>query len=167
MLPSWRKHKSWLKYVKEPGITGRWIADHNHERKDDDVVLFFTHGGGFVIDTGGTCQLFWLHLMKEMYLKRGIKFSIFQLDYEMAPDYQFPSQLIEITSAYSYLVNRLGINPAKICISGDSAGGQMVPGALLHIARPYEGITVPSSFGPVPPKPGVIFILARERYRQY
>jgi acetyl esterase/lipase len=155
MLPSWRKHKSWLKYIKEPGVTGRWIADHTTERKDDDVVLLFVHGGCFVMDTGGTCQFFWLNLMKEMYLKRGIKFSIFQLDYEMAPDFRFPSQIIEINTAYAYLVNKLGINASKICISGDSAGGQMILATLLHLARPSEAIKIPPSFGLVPPTPGV------------
>lgn len=108
-----------------------------------------------MIDTGGTCQLFWLHLMKELFLKRGIKFSIFQLDYELAPDYQFPSQIIEVTAAYTYLVNKLGIHPSKICISGDSAGANIVPAALLHLARPSHEINVPASFGAVPPKPGV------------
>lgn len=52
--------------------------------------------------------------MKEMYIKRGIKFSVFQLDYEMAPDYQFPSQLIEITATYAWMVNKLGIDPKKV-----------------------------------------------------
>lgn len=155
MHPSWWKHKSWLKYIKEPGITGRWIADHTTERKEDDLILIFVHGGGFVIDTGGTCQLFWLELMKEMRLKRGIKFSIFQLDYELAPDFQFPSQIIEVVATYAYMVNDLHIDPSKICISGDSAGAHIVISTLLHLARPSEDIQIPASFGPVPPKPGV------------
>ena len=154
-LPSWRKHKAWRSYVAEPGVTGRWIADHSTQRKDDDFVLFFVHGGGFVVDTGGTCQLFWLHLMKELNLKRGIKFSIFQLDYEMAPDYQYPSQLIEISAAYAWMVNKLGIDPKKICMSGDSAGGQLIAAELLHLSRPSPEISIPKSFGPLPPTPGV------------
>lgn len=159
-LPSWRKHKEWLKYVSEPGITGRWMADFTRERRDDDVVMLFAHGGGFVIDTGGFCQLFWLNLMKEMHLKRGIKLSVFQLDYEMAPDYQFPSQLIEVTAAYAWMVNKLGIDPKKIVIAGDSAGAQMVAATLLHLARPSPDIVLPETFGRLPPTPGASFLIS-------
>lgn len=157
-LPSWRKHKAWRANVAEAsyGVTGRWIADNPHvpaQRKDDDLVILFVHGGGFVVDTGGTCQLFWLHLMKECFLTRGIKLSIFQLDYELAPDFQFPSQIIEVCAAYSWLVNGLGISPSKIVFSGDSAGGQLIAATLLHLARPSPDIRLPDACGPLPRKP--------------
>lgn len=60
-----------------------------------------------------------------MNLKRKIQFSIFLLDYELAPESFYPSQLIETLAGYSYLVNHLNIKPSRICLSGDSAGGNL------------------------------------------
>lgn len=43
--------------------------------------LFFIHGGGFVLDTGGNGQIWALELSKEMNLRRKVNFSVFLLDY--------------------------------------------------------------------------------------
>lgn len=67
----------------------------------------------------------------------------------------YPSQLIELLAGYHYLVNTCGISEDKICISGDSAGGNLVAAFLLHLARPNPAIRVPSSLGPTPRRPGV------------
>jgi len=43
----------------------------------------------------------------------------------------------------------------RICIGGDSAGGNLVAGFLLHLARPSRRIKVPKELGPTPRRPGV------------
>ncbi|GAB00048.1 uncharacterized protein L969DRAFT_20322 [Mixia osmundae IAM 14324] len=156
----WGK-KQWLSEVKEPGITGRWIANQHTARKDDDLVLFFVHGGGFVLDTGGSAQGFFGFLMQELTVKRGLRFSIFQLDYELAPEYIFPSQIIETQAAYAWLVNKQGISPDKIVLGGDSAGGSIILSFLLHLARSNPAITTPEAiFGPVPRRPAATLCIS-------
>ena len=120
-------------------------------------MLLFVHGGGFTLDSGGSSQIFWLKLIKEMHNVRKIKFSIFLVDYELAPQHPYPSQIIESLAALHYLKNHLGISEEKICLSGDSAGGNIIAGLLLHLARPNPKISLPASFGPTPSRPGVRF----------
>lgn len=73
----------------------------------------------------------------------------------LAPEYKYPSQLIETLAGYHYLVNTLGISEDKIVIAGDSAGGNLATAFLLHLARPAKEIYVPAELGPTPGRPAV------------
>lgn len=107
------------------------------------------------LDTGGHTQPFWLKLVREMNLKRNVQFSVFMLDYELAPEFQYPSQIIETSVAWSWLVNNQGIDPKRICVSGDSAGGNIITGFLLNMARPHPNIVIPEIYGKLPERPHV------------
>lgn len=94
-------------------------------------------------------------LAKELNIERGMQFSVFAVDYKLAPEFRYPSQLIETLAAYHHLVNTLGVSETKICLAGDSAGGCLSAGFLLHLARPNPAIKVPSELGPIPGPPAV------------
>ena len=66
--------------------------------------------------------------------------SIFSLDYSLAPEHVFPTQLTEATAAYAYLVNEEQIPPDKIILMGDSAGGHLALSLLvsLHMDKAFE-----------------------------
>jgi acetyl esterase/lipase len=82
---------------------------------------------------------------------------------ELAPEYIWPSQIIETLAGYSYLVNKLGINPGRICICGDSAGANIILSTLLHLARPSPEINLPTSYGIANlAKPGAALIISPE-----
>lgn len=40
--------KGWVKHVKVNGTAGRWLSPPKTDRKDDGVVIYFVHGGGFM-----------------------------------------------------------------------------------------------------------------------
>ncbi|GAA5878230.1 hypothetical protein JCM8547_003162 [Rhodosporidiobolus lusitaniae] len=151
----------WWKEVEVVGTKGRWIAPPGTEGKrgEDEVVLLWVHGGGFTHDTGGACLPFHIQLAKVVN-KRGVKFSIFALDYQLAPEKIYPSQLIETLAAYHYLVNEVGIPPSKICIGGDSAGGNLTAAFLLHLARPNPKVMVPAELGATPGRPGSALLVS-------
>lgn len=107
------------------------------------------------LDTGANGQIFLMHLAKELNLNRSLQFSVYSPDYELAPEFRYPSQLIEILAGYHYLVNELGISEDKIVLAGDSAGGNIATAFLLHLARPNPAIKVPSGRGPTPRRPAV------------
>ncbi|GAA6028713.1 hypothetical protein JCM8097_007358 [Rhodosporidiobolus ruineniae] len=155
------KPNEWLgETLSIAGTRGKWIAPPGTEgkRAEDDLVMLFIHGGAFVLDMSPSCD-FQLLLSKEMHA-RGVKFSIFMHDYQLAPEKLYPSQLIECLAAYHYLVNELGISPAKICLAGDSAGGNLVTSLLLHLARPNPKIYVPKALGPTPERPGSVMLIS-------
>ncbi|GAA5832345.1 hypothetical protein JCM11251_006417 [Rhodosporidiobolus azoricus] len=158
--PRFKEYKEWLSEVEVNGTAGRWIAKPDTLRRDDDVVIYYIHGGGFIVDSGTNSRDFFLEIAKEFNEKRGVQCSIFSLDYRLAPEYKYPSQIIEALAGYHYLVNTLGISPSKIIISGDSAGGNLVEGFLLHLARPAPEITVPSELGPTPDKPAGCLLIS-------
>ncbi|SCV74955.1 BQ2448_7984 [Microbotryum intermedium] len=179
-------YRDWVTQISVTGTTGRWLAPPGSKRSEDEVVLYMIHGkycsnplvtcgpaeltmsfdlfmhagGGFLLDTAGNAQNYFLYLAKELNVRRQVKFSIFQLDYELAPEFVFPSQLIEVQAGYHYLVNNQGIDPKKIVVSGDSAGGNLAASWLLHLARPCSSITVPESLGSTPPRPGGAFLIS-------
>ncbi|KAI5477188.1 NAD+ kinase [Pseudohyphozyma bogoriensis] len=151
--PEFSGFRDWLSYEEANGTAGRWIAPPGTKREDDEVVLYFIHGGGFIFDSGGPCQTWLMKLSKEMNLRRRVQFSVFALDYRLAPEYKYPSQLLEVLAGYHHLVNTCKVSPTKICIAGDSAGGNLMTAFLLHLARPNPAIKLPSSMGPTPERP--------------
>ncbi|GAA5902011.1 hypothetical protein JCM5296_007554 [Sporobolomyces johnsonii] len=155
-----REKDDWVELVEVNGTKGTWLAPPRTERKDDDLVLYFLHGGAFTFDTRGGCQPFYKLLAEELNLNRNIQFSVFCLDYQLAPEKIYPSQLIETLAGYHYLVNKLGIAEEKICLGGDSAGACLAAAFMLHLARPNPRIVVPQSLGPTPKRPGSALLLS-------
>ncbi|GAA6032093.1 hypothetical protein JCM8097_007069 [Rhodosporidiobolus ruineniae] len=156
----YKGYSHWVSYVEANGTAGRWIAKPGTERKKDDVVLYFVHGGGFLVDSGANSQELWLKLVRKLPEQQNLQLSIFSLDYRLAPEYKYPSQLVEVLAGYHYLVNDVGISPDRIVISGDSAGGNLVTAFLLHLARPAKEISVPKELGPTPSRPGGALLIS-------
>lgn len=51
--------------------------------------------------------------------------SIFSLEYCLAPEKQFPTQIDEVTAAYKYLIEEENIDSRRILVLGESAGGHL------------------------------------------
>ncbi|GAA5832343.1 hypothetical protein JCM11251_006416 [Rhodosporidiobolus azoricus] len=160
--PSFTGVRNWISKVEVNGTSGRWLAKPGSKRSEDDVVVYYIHGGGFTTDTGAASQEFFLKLIKQLKEKSGLTASVFSLDYQLAPEYKYPSQLIEVLAGYHYLVNDQGIDPSKIVVAGDSAGGNLTLAFLLHLARPAKGIELPSELGPTPEKPAGALLISPE-----
>lgn len=68
---------------------------------------------------------------------------IFSVDYRLAPKDAFPAALNDVWQVYHYLVenaaSEFGINPKKIVLVGDSAGGNIVAAVtIMAIMRGYR-----------------------------
>jgi acetyl esterase/lipase len=98
-------------------------------------VVLHIHGGGFVM---GTPE------MKDVENKlfaSELKCAIYSVDYRLAPEAPHPAPLEDIYSVFVWLhanASRLGLNPARIGIKGESGGGGFAAGAALY-ARDQQG----------------------------
>jgi len=105
------------------------------EMEDPDIVVFYAHGGGFSMGSSYfylEFLLVWLSLLKSSGFRNP---AIFALEYTLVPEACYPTQLAEAIAGYNYVLSEAR-DPARICISGDSAGATIILSLLLHLARP-------------------------------
>ncbi|XP_075696394.1 hormone-sensitive lipase isoform X2 [Rhinoderma darwinii] len=102
-----------------------------------DLIIHF-HGGGFVAQTSKS---------HEPYLKswaQELEAPILSVDYSLAPEAPFPRALEECFYAYCWALTNcrlLGSTGERICLAGDSAGGNLCITVSLRAAS--VGIRLP------------------------
>lgn len=106
-------------------------------RQKANALIIHVHGGGFVSMSSGSHQTYTRLWANELSV------PIFSIDYRLAPQDQFPAALNDVWQVYYWLVlnaeSTLGINPAKIILVGDSAGGNLVSAlTTLCIERKFR-----------------------------
>jgi monoterpene epsilon-lactone hydrolase len=114
-------------------VRGEWIEP---ERTDDEGVIFYIHGGGYVSCSAGT------HRPITSALARLARRRVFSLDYRLAPEHRYPAALDDVIAAYDWLRTREGIPASAISFAGDSAGGGLVLASLLRLRD--EGVALPA-----------------------
>ena len=97
-------------------------------------VIVYLHGGGFVFGGLNGCD----------YITRGLAsrtgFPVVSVEYRLAPDCPFPGPLEDCHDALRWVVDARpeGIDPSRIALAGDSAGGNLTA-ALTLLNRDTEG----------------------------
>ena len=94
------------------------------ETKSEDVLpaLIYFHGGGCVIGDLDT------HDVLCRQLSNFAKCAVFSVDYRLAPENPFPAAINDCILATQWIhthAQSLKINPEKIAVGGDSAGGNL------------------------------------------
>ena len=122
--------------VERSCFTGYWILQNSFKNPkppcNSDITILHLHGGGYFSSQPAHYLLFLLRLAESM-IERGVSVSIFALDYSLAPEHMFPTQLDEATAAYVYLTSEEQIPAENIVVLGDSAGGHLALSLLVHL----------------------------------
>jgi acetyl esterase len=87
----------------------------------DKAILFF-HGGGFVL---GSIKS---HDATAALIAKTTQLPVISVDYRLAPEHQFPAAALDAIDCFDWLVkhaSKFDINPQKIIVAGDSAGGNL------------------------------------------
>lgn len=83
-------------------------------------ALVFFHGGGWVLGDIDT------HDPVTRCLAGDLGMPVFSVDYRLAPEHPFPAGLEDAQAAFSWVrrnAPRYGVDPGRIAVGGDSAGG--------------------------------------------
>ena len=122
--------------LKIPGPAGSIPARmYIPEGKGPFPVLVYFHGGGWVIgtlDTHDTC-------CRE--LARSAGCAVLSVDYRLAPEHKFPAAAEDAYAATCWVAGQggsLDIDPTRIAVGGDSAGGNLAAVVSL-MARDRSG----------------------------
>ncbi|TLY49807.1 MAG: alpha/beta hydrolase, partial [Gammaproteobacteria bacterium] len=100
--------------VYDPGIPGTAAPR---------PALIYMHGGGWMIFSLDTHD----RVMREYAARSGL--MVIGVDYALAPEARFPTALEQVTAVTRWLLAghgaALGVDPARIVLGGDSAGGNL------------------------------------------
>lgn len=91
-------------------------------RSDQRPTVAFFHGGGFVIGDLDT------HDLSCRLLCRELDAVVVSVDYRLAPEHPFPAALEDALAATRWTAaraGRLGGDPSRLVVAGDSAGGNL------------------------------------------
>lgn len=125
--------------VDAGGVRAEWITAPNAAA--DRVILYF-HGGGYVLGSIDS------HRDMCERLSRAAEARVLALDYRLAPEHPFPAAVEDARAAYRWLLKQ-GIEPKRIAICGDSAGGGLTFAALLALKQ--HGDPMPACATPLSP----------------
>lgn len=85
-------------------------------------ALVYAHGGGWVFGNLDSHDV----LCAQLALEAGI--AVFHVDYRLAPEARFPGAFDDVVAALKWVAAHgasLGIDPTRLAIGGDSAGGNL------------------------------------------
>jgi acetyl esterase/lipase len=98
-------------------------------------VVLYLHGGGFFVHLPQSYQRF------ARLLADALGATVYLPAYRLAPEYPFPAATDDCLAVYTALLQD-GCNPQRLCLMGDSAGGNL---ALVTLLRARDaGLALPA-----------------------
>ncbi len=108
-----------------------------HDSGGTQPALIYLHGGAWM---QGSPETHWDITAR---LAAWNRQTVISVDYALAPEHPFPAAYLQVLSVARWAhaeANSLGIDPARIAIGGDSAGGNLAAAAAL--ACRDEGVPI-------------------------
>ena len=132
----WRNVGEALSPVRTDGLTPRCVRYDTGGHAIDamwldppdagDRVLLYFHGGGFCFGSFRT------HGVLVGALARAMRARAFAPEYRLAPEHAAPAAHDDALAAYDHVLSQ-GIEPSRIVLAGDSAGGTLALSTLIAV----------------------------------
>ena len=130
----------------------------NKNDDDNQPLIIFFHGGGFVMGDLDSHDLLCRHLTKKSECK------LIAVDYSLAPEYKFPCSLEDSINAVNYIFEnnkQIKFDKKKVVVCGDSAGGNLA----LIVAILSKEKKLPKIIGQILFYPWIDFTMSRPSMR--
>ncbi|TYZ50761.1 hypothetical protein PybrP1_012189 [[Pythium] brassicae (nom. inval.)] len=146
-------HGSRVEPVHVNGLEHLWIkaspAEANEAAGGADAssnrarfVVLYYHGGGYAVLSPrmyiSFCNTFRTAICEE--LRQALpdaapepQVDFFLANYRKAPEHSFPVPAQDALAMYQYVVEHEGVDPSRVIVAGDSAGGGLVMSTLLRL----------------------------------
>ena len=98
------------------------------DRAENPPLLVYAHGGGFM--QGSLAS--WDAMLRELVRQSGV--AALSVDYRLSPEHRFPVAFDEMVAMIRLAAREgagLGIDPTRLAVGGDSAGGNLALAAAL------------------------------------
>jgi acetyl esterase len=108
-------------------IPGRFYEPPGLGIEERPLIVYF-HGGGWTIGDLDTCDGVCRFLALE------VPATVLSVEYRLAPEQPFPAAVEDAVAAFRWAAvdnERLGVDPSRIGIAGDSAGGNLAAAVSL------------------------------------
>jgi acetyl esterase/lipase len=128
-IPGWLRQR----WVEADGVPARWIS---HASVQDGPVLLYLHGGAFAFRLPNA------HAIWSGRLSRELQARVLMPDYRLAPEHPYPAAIDDACKVYRWLLGQ-GIEPQRILVGGESAGGNLTLALLLRLA--HAGLPQPAA----------------------
>ena len=112
--------------VQTEQIKGTPIEIYTPKNPKNNNVIFYIHGGGFNSGTLISSRPFAMGLVHKLNMR------VISIQYKLAPEYKYPTQLEECMAVYQWALDGIAKN-SKIILLGDSAGGNLVLALTLYL----------------------------------
>lgn len=119
-----------IEETKISGVDCEWLTPDRVD--DEDTVIFYIHGGGFVNGSAKGSRFYGTTLADEM------KRRVVTISYRLAPEHKFPAGLEDCYAVYCELIKE-----HRVVLVGESAGGNLVLAVTLKAKK--DGIRLPES----------------------
>lgn len=90
-------------------------------------VLLYAHGGGWVKGSANTHD----QLCRRLALGSG--HVVVAVDYRLSPEARFPQSLEDLEAAFDWIHAQPQLDPTRLSVAGDSAGGNLVAGLVVRL----------------------------------
>ncbi len=116
--------------IEERNLRNTSVRIYRPENELSGAGLLWIHGGGFIIGTAATNDRECLAYAKDLGL------VVISVEYRLAPKHPFPCAMDDCFEAWQWFqtaAEDLGVDPSRIVISGQSAGGGLAAGLAQRI----------------------------------
>jgi monoterpene epsilon-lactone hydrolase len=110
--------------TKKDGRRCEWLIPRN---VGSEAVIFYIHGGGFVLPLYNPSRYV------AGYLGRLAELRVLLADYRVAPEHPFPAAVEDCVEAYRWLISTGCVLPEQVIFVGESAGGNLVITTMLSL----------------------------------